>query len=121
MTVSVVVLPEPANPNSLNAVRRAEHVLHHGLLCSVEVRVLVGSGDGLRTRQNRLNMVLSLTDSADNFMFRLDGFRGGELTAWNALRTLDYLKFSGSHAGVEMGADLGMGDLAHAAPEPVAD
>ena len=54
-------------------------------------------------------------------MFRFDGFGGGELAARNALRPLDDLKFSGSQAGVKIGADLGMGDLAHAATEPVAD
>ena len=83
--------------------------------------MLIGKGDGLRTRKNRLDIVLSLTDSADNFMFRLDGFGGGELTAGNALRALDDLKFSGGQAGVKIGADLGMGDLAHPATEPVAD
>jgi hypothetical protein len=81
--------------DTLNAVRRTEHVLQYGLLCRVEVRVLVGKGDGLRTRKNRLDIVLSLTDSADNFMFRLDGFGGRELTARNALKALDDLKFSG--------------------------
>ena len=30
---------------------------------AVEMRVLVGNGDGLRTRKNRLDMVLSLTHS----------------------------------------------------------
>ena len=107
--------------DSLNAVRRAENIFDHALLCLVEMRVLVGKGDGLRTRKNRLDMVLSLTHSAENFMFRFDGFGGGELTARNALRPLDDLKFPGSQAGVKIGADLGMGDLAHSATEPVAD
>ena len=49
--------------DSLNAVRRAEHILDHALLCPVEMRVLIGNGDGLRTRKNRLDMVLSLTHS----------------------------------------------------------
>jgi hypothetical protein len=105
----------------LNAVGRAEYVLHNGLLCPVEVRVLVGKGDGLRTRQNRLDIVLSVTDSADNFMFRLDSFGGGELATWNALKALDDLKFPRCQAGVEIGADLGMGYLAHPSTESVAD
>ena len=46
--------------------------------------MLIGKGDGLRTRKNRLDIVLSLTDSADNFVFRLDGFGGRELTSRNA-------------------------------------
>ena len=50
--------------DSLNAVRRAENIFDHALLCVVEMRVLVGNGDGLRTRKNRLDMVLSLTHSA---------------------------------------------------------
>src|SRR5271157_1997538 len=62
--------------DSLDAVRRAEHILDHALLCPVEMRVLVGNSDGVRTRKNRLDMVLSLTHSADNFMFRFDGFGG---------------------------------------------
>ena len=49
--------------DSLNAVRRAENIFDHGLLCLVEMRVLVGKGDGLRTRKNWLDMVLSLTHS----------------------------------------------------------
>src|SRR5207253_1145950 len=102
-------------------VLRAEHVLHYGLLCRVEVRVLIGKGDRLPTRKNLLDIVLSLTDSADNFMFRLDSFSGGELAARNALRALDDLKFSGGQAAVKIGADLGVSDLPHAATEPVAD
>src|ERR1700720_1788691 len=83
--------------------------------------MLVGEGDGLRARKNRLDMVLSLMNSADNFMFRLDGFGGGELTTENALRAFDDLKFSGRQAGVKIGAHLGMGDLPHPTAEPVAD
>ena len=105
----------------LDAVRRAEHILDHALLCPVEMLVLVGNGDGLRTRENWLDMILSLTHPAENFLFRCNGFGSGELTARNALRSLDDLKFSGSQAGVKIGADLGMGDLAHAAAEPIAD
>src|ERR1039457_4452105 len=81
----------------------------------------VGNGDGLRTRKNRFDVVLSLTHPTENFMFRFDGFGGGELTARNALIPLNDLKFPGSQAGVKIGADLSMGDLAHAAPESVAD
>ena len=107
--------------DSLDAVRRAEHILYHALLCPVEMRVLVGKGDGVWTREDWFRMVLSLTHRADNFMFRLDGFRGGELAARNAKRPVNDLKFSGSQAGVKIGADLGMGDLAHSATKPVAD
>src|ERR1022692_2363739 len=106
--------------DSLDAVRRAEHILDHALLCPVEMRVLVGNGDGLRTRKNWLDMVLSLTHPAENFLFRCNGFGGGELTARNGLGPLDDLKFSGSQPGGKLGAALGMGDLAHAAAEPVA-
>ena len=53
------------------------------LLCSVQMWVLVGNGNGLRTRKNRLDLVLSFTNSADNFVFRFDGFGGGELAARN--------------------------------------
>jgi hypothetical protein len=57
------------------------------------MRVLVGNGDGVRARKNRFDMVLAPTHSADNFMFRFDGFRGGELTARNSLWALDDLEF----------------------------
>jgi hypothetical protein len=83
--------------------------------------VIIGNGDGLRTRKNRFNVVLSLTHPPQNFMFCFDGFRGGELPARNTLRPLDYLKLTGSQAGVKISADLGVGDLPHAATEPVAD
>jgi hypothetical protein len=78
-------------------------------------------GNGLQTRQNRLNMVLSLTHSADNFMFRLDRFGGGELTARNAVRALDDLKLTGRQAGVKIGADLGMCDLPHPSAKAIPD
>ena len=56
-----------------------------------------------------------------NFLFGGDGFGGSELTARNALLPLDNLEFPGRQSGVKMGANLGMGDVAHAAPESVAD
>ena len=82
--------------DSLDTIRRAEHILDHGPLCPVEMRVLVGNGDGLRTRKNRFTLVLSFLHSVDNLTFRFDGLGGGELTAWNALKPFDNLKFPGS-------------------------
>src|SRR4029077_20857346 len=61
------------------------------------------------------------TDSADNFMFRLDGFGRCELASSTALMALDDSKFSRSQPCIEIGADLGMCDLAHPTTEPVAD
>jgi hypothetical protein len=107
--------------DSLDVVGRTEDILDYASLCPVEMLVMIGNGDGLRTGKNRLDVVLSLTHPAENFVFRFDGFGGGEPAARNALRPLDYLKFSGSHSGVKIGADLGMSDLAHAAAEPIAD
>ena len=107
--------------DSLDVVRRTEHILDHAFLCPVEMLVMIGNGDGLRTRKNRLDVVLSLTHPAQNLMFCFDGFGGGELAARNALRPLDDLKFSGSHAGVKISAHLGMGDLAHAPAKAIAD
>jgi hypothetical protein len=43
--------------------------------------VLVCKGDSLRTRKNRLDMVLALSHPAKNVMFRLDGLGGGKLTS----------------------------------------
>ena len=109
MTVSVRRLARAGETlDSLNAVGRAQNILDHALLCPVEMRVLIGNGDGLRTRKNRLDMVLALTHPAKNFMFRFDGLGGRELTAGNALRPLDDLKFPGSQASVKIGANLGM-------------
>ncbi len=73
------------------------------------------------TRKNRLDMVLALTHPPKNVTFSFDSLGGGELTARNALRPLDNLKLSGCQAGVKIGADLGVGDLSHAAAESVAD
>src|SRR5580693_8436268 len=60
-------------------------------------------------------------DSADNLMFRLNGFCRGELTAGDTLAALDDLKFPGSQTSLKIGANLSVGDLTHATAEPVAD
>src|ERR1700676_1344599 len=83
--------------------------------------MLVGDGDGLQARKNRLNLFLALTDSADNFVFGLDCFGGGELRARNALSSFHDLKFPGSQTSLKIGANLSMGDLTHATAEAVAD
>jgi hypothetical protein len=90
-------------------------------LCSVEVRVLVGNGNSVRSRKNRLDMVLALTHPAENFMFRFDGFRGGELTARNSLWAMDDLEFPRSQASLKIVTDLGMSNFAHSTTEPIAD
>src|SRR5581483_11772860 len=54
-------------------------------------------------------------------MFCFDGFRGRELAAGNALRSFNDLKFPGSQTSLKIGANLSVGDLTHAAAEPVAD
>src|SRR5438874_13747094 len=70
--------------DSLDPVRRAEDIFDNALLCLIEMRVLVGHADRLRTGKNWSDMVLSLSHSANNFMFRFDRFGCGELTARNA-------------------------------------
>src|SRR5580704_9447358 len=45
----------------LDVVRRTEHILDHAPLCPVEMLVMIGNGDGLRTGKNWLDVVLSLT------------------------------------------------------------
>src|ERR1700676_3397194 len=85
------------------------------------MRVLVSNCDGVRARKNRLDMVLALTHPAENLMFRFDGFGGSELTARNAPRPLNDLEFPRSQAGLKIDPDLGMGNFAHAATQPVAD
>ena len=107
--------------DSLNAVRRTENIFDHALLRVIEMRVLIGKGDGVWTREDWFSMVLSLTHRADNFMFRFDGFRGGVLAARNALSSFHDLKFPGSQTSLKIGANLSMGDLTHATAEPVAD
>jgi hypothetical protein len=83
--------------------------------------VLIGNADGLGTRKNWLDLILSIAHTAEDFLLGGDGFGGGELTARNALRAFDDLKFPGSQAGVKMGADLVMSDLTHTSAQPVAD
>src|SRR5271157_4165252 len=83
--------------------------------------VLVGNADGLGTRKNWLELVLSIAHTAKDFLLGGDGFGGGELPARNALRAFDDLKFSGSQTRVKMSSDLGMSDLAHTSAQPVAD
>src|SRR5271165_1704333 len=85
------------------------------------MRVLVGKGDGLRTRKNRLDLVLALTHPAKNVMLCFDGLSGGELTTRNTLSAVDDLKLTGCQAGVKIAADLHMGDLSHPATKAVAD
>jgi hypothetical protein len=106
--------------DSLDLVRRAENIFDYGLLCVIQVRVLVGNGDSLRPRKNRLDLVLSRTHPTE-FMFRFDGLGSSELTARNTLRPFDDLKFAGGQAYFKIGADLTMSDLAHAATKAVAD
>jgi hypothetical protein len=83
--------------------------------------VLIGNADGLGTRKNWLDLILSIAHTAEDFLLGGDSFGGGELSARNALRAFDDLKFPGSQAGVKMGADLVMSDLAHTTAQPVAD
>ena len=108
---------------TMSALSQAEpkHIFNDGLLGVVEMLVLVGKGDGLRTRKHRLDLVLSFAHSAEDFLFRCNGLGGCELTAWDTLATVDDLKFPGGQTGVKVGADLSVGDLTHAAPQPVAD
>ena len=54
-------------------------------------------------------------------MFSFDGFRGRELATGNALRSFNDSKFPGGQASVEIGTNLGVGNLAHSPTEPVTD
>src|SRR5208282_5379138 len=83
--------------------------------------VLIGNADGLGTRKNWLDLVLSIAHTAEDFLLGGDGFGGGELPPRNALLPFNELKFSGSQAGVKMGADLAMSDLTHTSAQSVAD
>ena len=83
--------------------------------------MLVGNGDGLLARKNRLDLMFPLAHPANNFLLGGDGFGGRELTGRNALLARDDLEFPGGQAGVKIAAHLGIGNLAHAAPETVAD
>src|ERR1700689_2151129 len=83
--------------------------------------VLIGNADGLGTRKNWLDLILSIAHTAEDFLLGGDGFGGGELPPRNALLPFNELKFPGSQAGVKMGADLVMSDLAHTSAQSVAD
>jgi hypothetical protein len=107
--------------DTLNAVRRTEYILNDTLLSAVEMGMLIGNSDGLLARQSRLDLVLSLAHAADDLALSLDGFGSGELTGRYALRPLDYLKFTGSQAGIQVAAHLGKCHIAHASAEAVAN
>ena len=81
----------------------------------------VGNGDGPRARKNWLDLMFPLAHPMNNFLFRGDGFGGGELAARNAPLARDDLEFPGGEAGIKIAAHLVMGNLAHAAPESVAN
>ena len=57
----------------------------------------------------------------NNLLFRLDGFGRSELAAWHPKAPLDGQKLSSGETGIQIAANLRIGDLAHAATEPVAD
>ena len=80
----------------------------------------VGDFDGLRAFQNRFDPAASFTHPANDFMFRFDGFCGGELTAWHVC-PLYGLKLSCGKAGIEIAPHLGIGNFAHSAAKPIAD
>ena len=107
--------------DTLNSVWRTEHILNYGHLGAVEMRMLVGKGNGLLARQNRLNLGLPLADTADDFVLCFDGLGGGELARRQTLRTLDSLEFSRCKTGIQIAAHLGISDLAHSTTEAVAD
>src|ERR1035441_5990707 len=107
--------------DSLDAVGRAEYVFEHALLRVVEMFMPVGNGDGLRARKNWLDLIFPLAHPMKNFLFGGDGFGGSELTARNGLLPLNNFEFPGRQSGGRLGANLGMGDVAPAAPQPVAD
>jgi len=83
--------------------------------------VLVGNADGLGPRKNWLDLVSSIAHTAKDFLLGGDGFGGGELPSRNTLLPFNELKFPGSQAGVKMGANLVMSNLADASAQPVAD
>ena len=82
--------------------------------------MLVGHGDGLLALQNRLHLAVSFTHPTDDFMFRFDGFGGGELTAWH-ICPIYGLKFPCRETGIKIASHLGIGNFTHSATEPVAD
>ena len=57
----------------------------------------------------------------NNFVFRLDGFGRSELAAWHPNAPLDGQKLSRGETGIQIAANLRIGDLAHAATESVSD
>ena len=65
-------------------------------------------------------LVLTFADTAHNLLLGGNGFGGRELPRRSVFPPVPRLKFPGSKPGIEIGADLGVGDFAHAAPEAVA-
>ena len=69
--------------------------------------VLIGNADGLGTRKNWLDLILSLAHTAEDFLLGGDGLGGGELPPRNALLPFNELKFPGSQAGCQDGREPG--------------
>ena len=99
----------------------AENILDHGLLCPVQMRMLLGKVDGSGAAHGGLKVVLPGAHPVNNLLFRLDCFGRRELTTWHPMTTLDGQKLSCGETGVQIAAYLRIGDLTHAATEPIAD
>src|SRR5258708_39806286 len=84
------------------------------------MRLLIGTNDGLRSRENWLDLVATLANAADDFALRCDGFSGCELTT-RYMQPFHSLEFSGCDSGIKIAPNLGVGDLTHAPPESISD
>ena len=106
--------------DALNSVWRTQHILNHVPLSAVEVLVLIGSGDCLRSRENRLDLAPALPYTANDFVLSRDGFGCCELTTRH-LRPFHRLEFSGCNSSIQIAPDLCIGNIAHTSTESVPD
>ena len=105
----------------MDSIGCAEDILDHGLLCPVQLTMLLCKLDCSGTAHCGINAVPPVAHPVNNLLFRLDSFGRRELTTWHPMTTLDGQKLSCGETGIQIAANLRKGNLAHAATEPVPD
>ena len=96
-------------------------VFYNALLRAVEMRMLISSSNGLRTRKGRFHLPFPLDHPLQDFVLSLNSFRGGELACRCPGGILENLEFAAREPGIKIGSYLGVGSLAHATPKAVAN
>jgi hypothetical protein len=114
-------LPGPSESlEALDLVLRSENLLYGGALCRVEMRPAFRMNARLFPACDRRSAVLPLLHPAQYVTLCLHRFFGRKALAGLMPLRFKGAELTGTHALVKAGADLTVGDLAHATPERVA-